>query len=136
MRTIQEASASSKFERLTANCRAIRTAIKRKHCSSELSAKLQRETGVPRKICMDLKTRLDSSLYAFESVLVNRSDLQRIQETDDVKMRFGLPLITFILMIGISFRILLQYYRQYAKLQLHYHQAQRGLRKWYLFSHR
>ena len=68
------------FWRLISTCRAIRKIIKRKHSYALLFDECQKELGVSRGICNDVKTRFDSTLEMFDSIICNREVLKRLQE--------------------------------------------------------
>lgn len=77
---VQLASNIGTFERITATCRTIRTAINRSHKYARLFEDVQTSCNVTKKIASDVRTRFDSKLIMFLSVLKNRSVLMPMQE--------------------------------------------------------
>lgn len=74
------AAASSAFDRLTVTSRAVRAAIKHSHSRFQAFQRIQNSMGVHTTIKNDVKTRFDSTVEMFESVLRNREVLLRMQE--------------------------------------------------------
>lgn len=76
----RSAAASSAFDRLTTTCRAVRAAIKHSHARNDAFRRTQVSLGITTTIKNDVKTRFDSTVEMFDSVLRNRAVLQRMQE--------------------------------------------------------
>ncbi len=76
---IKEPSGSQVYSRIVSTCCAIRTVIKRSHGYANLFARYQNELCVSNTIIADVKTRFDSTLGMYESVLCNEDVLRRMQ---------------------------------------------------------
>lgn len=71
---------SSAFERLTHTARAIRATLRRSNVRMERFTILQTSLGIFKTIASDVPTRFDSTINMFESILVNKPVLLRLQE--------------------------------------------------------
>lgn len=73
-------SSSNAYERLTCTLRAVRAALRRSHNRMQAFTSIQDALAVHKMIVSDVRTRFDSTLDMFESVLLNKPVLVRLQE--------------------------------------------------------
>ena len=79
MSVVNNSETRSKMHRLITICRAIHNSLKRSHAYNELFEKSQAKFGVSRRVSMDVKTRFDSTVLMFESILNNQHVLNFMQ---------------------------------------------------------
>ncbi len=68
------------YQRLTATCRAIHSDLRRSQVRMEIFRNYQQSLGVQEMILNDIRTRFDSTVEMFHSILKNKCVLFRIQE--------------------------------------------------------